>query len=172
MLRSIRSTVRLGDEGGVAIVEFALVLPLLLLLFLGMLDFGRAFNYWLTENHLANEAARWAIVGRSPDGQTGANALANAIKNQAGSTMGDVSSLAVTFCITDASGTAKPGDPITATVSRANYQWLGILGSGALFGLRLSPTGLTAKATMKLEAPYSASGASASPYTPTVSASC
>ena len=34
------------DESGQALVEFALVLPLLLLLVLGMVDFGKAYNYW------------------------------------------------------------------------------------------------------------------------------
>ena len=49
----------LGDERGVALVEFALVLPLLLVLLLGMIDVGKAVNYWNDETHLANEAARF-----------------------------------------------------------------------------------------------------------------
>ena len=35
---------RLGSERGTAVVEFALVGPLLFLLVLGILDFGRALN--------------------------------------------------------------------------------------------------------------------------------
>ena len=48
-------------------VEFALVVPLLLLVLVGIFEFGRTFNYWIDSTHLANEAARWAVVDRSPD---------------------------------------------------------------------------------------------------------
>ena len=54
------------DQDGAALVEFTLVLPLLLLLMIGMLEFGRVFNYWIDETHLANAAARWAAVDRNP----------------------------------------------------------------------------------------------------------
>jgi Flp pilus assembly protein TadG len=53
---------QLVREDGVALVEFALVLPLLLLLVLGVIDFGKAFNYKNDETHLANQAARYAAV--------------------------------------------------------------------------------------------------------------
>ena len=62
--RAARSSWR--RQEGAALVEFALVLPLLLLLLLGMLEFGRVFNYWIDETHLANAAARWAAVDRTP----------------------------------------------------------------------------------------------------------
>src|SRR6266487_7184180 len=55
-----------ADERGVALVEFVLVLPLVLLLLLGMIDVGKAVNYWNDETHLANEAARYAAVNKSP----------------------------------------------------------------------------------------------------------
>ena len=68
MLRALRIRTAAGgdSEAGVALVEFALVLPLLLLLLFGMLDFGKAFNYWIDETHLANEGARWAGVNKNP----------------------------------------------------------------------------------------------------------
>ena len=43
-------------------IEFALVLPLLLLLLLGIVDFGTAFNYQNDEANLANQAIRYADV--------------------------------------------------------------------------------------------------------------
>src|SRR5919197_2642740 len=58
---------RLRNERGVALVELALVLPLVMVLLLGMLDFGKAFNEWIDETHLANEAARLAAVNYCPD---------------------------------------------------------------------------------------------------------
>src|SRR5919199_1947026 len=57
---------RWRDERGVALTEFALVLPLLLLLILGMVDFGKAFNYWIDETHLASEGSRWAVIDKWP----------------------------------------------------------------------------------------------------------
>lgn len=54
------------DERGVAMVEFALIAPVLLLIVAGMLGFGRLLFYWVDANHLANEAARWAAVDRNP----------------------------------------------------------------------------------------------------------
>ena len=59
LLRHGRELVR---QEGVALIEFALVLPLLLLLVLGVIDFGKAFNYKNDETHLANQAARYAAV--------------------------------------------------------------------------------------------------------------
>ena len=49
-------------------MEFALILPVLALLLFGMLDFGKAFNYWIDETHLANEGARFATVNKNPSG--------------------------------------------------------------------------------------------------------
>ena len=46
--------------------EFALIVPVFLLIVAGMLGFGRALFYWIDANHLANETARWAVVDRNP----------------------------------------------------------------------------------------------------------
>ena len=70
---------RLREDAGTALVEYALVMPLLLLLVFGMLDFGRAFNYWIDTTHLANEGARWAVVNYNP----GAGTLQEYVKGQA-----------------------------------------------------------------------------------------
>ena len=56
----------LRREDGVAMTEFALVLPVFVLIIVGILSFGRVFFYWIEANHLANETARWAVVDRNP----------------------------------------------------------------------------------------------------------
>ena len=53
-------------EEGVAMAEFALIVPVFLLLFVGITGFGQAFYYWLKTNHAANETARWAAVDHNP----------------------------------------------------------------------------------------------------------
>ena len=62
----MRRVIGLRREDGVAMTEFALVLPVFLLLVAGILSFGRVFFYWIQANHLANETARWAAVDRNP----------------------------------------------------------------------------------------------------------
>ncbi len=134
-----------SNEAGASLVEFALVLPVLLLLVLGMLDFGKAFNYWIDETHLANQGARWAVVNKNP----GLSTLQEYIQEQATTTElrdGGTSSVAAPLevCISFPAGT-DVGDPVhvTATVT---YTWLGVLGLGVL------DTTVSGSSTMRLEA--------------------
>lgn len=55
---------RRGREGrrGQALVEFALVAPILLLLILGLVDFARAWNAYQVITDAAREGARAAVV--------------------------------------------------------------------------------------------------------------
>jgi Flp pilus assembly protein TadG len=53
---------RLRSERGQAAVEFAMVVPLLCLIIIGILHFGKVMNYWLDLNHVAAEGARKAAV--------------------------------------------------------------------------------------------------------------
>jgi hypothetical protein len=69
------------DEAGAALVEFALIIPVLAVMLFGALDFGKAYNYWIDTTHLANEGARYAAVNRNPDPT--APSLLAAIKRQA-----------------------------------------------------------------------------------------
>lgn len=65
-----RRVIPFGRETGTAMVEFALVLPVLLLILIGIMDFGKAFNYWDDGQQLANEGARLAAVGYKPTSGT------------------------------------------------------------------------------------------------------
>lgn len=61
--RNERATrARSGRERGAAAVEFALVLPLLLVLLLGIIDFGLYFYNDLQLTHVARDAARYLSV--------------------------------------------------------------------------------------------------------------
>jgi hypothetical protein len=59
-----RAEGRQQPEGGVALVEFAMVLPLLLVLVFGIIDFGRAFQTWITLTNAAREGARLGTVSQ------------------------------------------------------------------------------------------------------------
>lgn len=54
---------RSAGDRGVAAVEFALLLPLLLLIIFGLVDFGRALNAQITLTQAAREGARVAALG-------------------------------------------------------------------------------------------------------------
>ena len=137
---------RLKSQRGTALVEFALVLPVLLLVLFGLLAFGKAFNYWNDETHLAAEGARWAVVNSNPGG----GSLQEYIQQQADSS--ELRALAV-VCVSfpnnsDTGTSGHVGDPVTVTV-KSRYTWMPFVSSRA----GLSPTTtITGSATMRLEA--------------------
>ena len=55
---------RLGGKGQ-ALVEFAIALPLLLLIFCGIADFGRIYYQSLVVNEAAREGGRLAALGKT-----------------------------------------------------------------------------------------------------------
>jgi hypothetical protein len=130
---------RTRQEGAV-MVEFALVLPLLLLLLLGMVEFGRAFNYWIDETHLANAAARWAAVNKNP-GPGGS--LQESVLSEA-----DTKELkeGAALCVGLPNSSAEVGEPIEAKVSY-EFNWMPFIGSA----IGVTKTTLIGKATMRLE---------------------
>lgn len=51
-----------GGDRGVTAVEFAIILPLLLMLIFGIIEFGRAYQARLTVTHAAREGVRVLAV--------------------------------------------------------------------------------------------------------------
>jgi Flp pilus assembly protein TadG len=146
---------RLREERGVALTEFALVLPVLMLIFLGMLDFGKAFNYWIDQTHLANMGARWAVVNKNPGApaqtfQQYITSLTNTSEQRTGGTTSfPTAADAAKACVSfpgKTQATAAVGDPVEVKV-RANYHFLGFV--GLKIGFLSVP--IEGKATMRLE---------------------
>ena len=54
-----------GERRGQALVEFALIIPVFILLVMGIFDLGRAVYGYNTVNNAAREAARVAIVDQT-----------------------------------------------------------------------------------------------------------
>ena len=67
----------LRNERGAAAVEFALVLPLLVLLVFGIVEFGRAYNAKVTLTHAVREGARALAVGEDDPAQVVLDAADN-----------------------------------------------------------------------------------------------
>lgn len=138
---------RSAGELGQAMVEFALVLPFVLLLVLGMLDLGKAMHYRNDLTHLANEAARYAAVNRNPGPES---TLEESIKAQAtsdelrdGGTPGaegtTTGPLEIEICFPNGDTETQAGDPVRAIV-RSEYKWLGFLGIGVTQDIRGTST--------------------------------
>lgn len=53
----------LKSQRGQAMVELALVLPILLMLFMGIVEFGRIFGAYMIISNLSREGARYGVVG-------------------------------------------------------------------------------------------------------------
>ena len=58
---------RIREHRGAAIVEVALTLPLLLLVSVGIFEFGRAYQTWQVLTNAAREGARIAVLPGSTD---------------------------------------------------------------------------------------------------------
>jgi hypothetical protein len=139
-------------EAGTALVEFTLVLPLFLVLLLGMVDFGKGFNYWINETHLANQGARFAVVNNNP-GEAAGVTLQEYIRTYAESDEledGGTESVEdpLVVCIEFPEGEpAGAGDPVTVRVN-TTYDWLPFLDAN----IGVSGITITGSATMRLEA--------------------
>lgn len=67
-----------NKEDGQAMVEFALVLPILIFLIAGIIDFGWIFGNQLLVNNACREAARYNAIHYNVDQMTIANATVKA----------------------------------------------------------------------------------------------
>jgi len=96
-----------------------MVVPLLCVLVLVFVDFGKAMNYWLDLTHVANQIARQAAVN-SPDLTTLADECAQLETNElrTGSSSIDPTSITVTY---PAGATA--GNVVTVEVA-AKYKFI------------------------------------------------
>jgi Flp pilus assembly protein TadG len=130
---------RLRDEGGQSAVEFALVLPLLLLVLFMIVEFSRAYNAYNDLNQMAANGARMAAVGRFPGS-------AQLISDEADT--GTARGATVPDPVYDgAGGLCVVGGSVTVTVS-APISIAPVVKVGAT---KVGTINLTGKATMRVE---------------------
>jgi Flp pilus assembly protein TadG len=129
LLRSLHH--RLRDESGQSAVEFALVLPLLLLVLFAVVEFSRAYNAYNDLNQMTADGARFAAVAQYPgDSQL--------ISDEADTQVARGATLSVSY----SGGTCVVGSSVTVTAS-APIGLAKILNVGTL--------NLNTKATMRVE---------------------
>jgi Flp pilus assembly protein TadG len=164
------------DERGQALVEFAIIAPLFLMLVIGVIQFAVALNFWFDMQRLANQGARAATVNcganaasPSPNGNlcrtsAGAYNLKQSLIDQIVSTgnsqnassqcsSGDC--VEICYVPPDPAATPPAGFPTTGDAVRVTlkkrYRLQAIV--------NLAKIDLVAKATMRLEQdPHSTSG--------------
>ena len=69
-MKQRRSRRRLHGEDGQAMLEFALILPIVLLILCGILDFGWMYYNQLALNNICREGARYAVVSTAESHET------------------------------------------------------------------------------------------------------
>ena len=115
--QSSRRRGRLRSEGGQAAVEFALVVPLLCLIIIAMLHFGKVMNYWLDLNHVASEGARKAAVNTfasDADYVTYVRGRLETGELRTGGTTSIPAASTINICLPEGSDV---GDPVTVQVA-------------------------------------------------------
>ena len=100
------------SESGQALAEFALVLPLLLLLIAGIVEFGRGWNIQQVVTDAAREGARLTVV--QDNTVTMASVRTRVYERLAAA---NLDSTQATVSITPAADWRKTGKPMTVSVS-------------------------------------------------------
>ncbi|WP_442959772.1 TadE/TadG family type IV pilus assembly protein [Pseudarthrobacter sp.] len=112
------------SERGAAAVEFAILLPVLLMLVLGTIEFGRAYNAQITLTNAARDGVRVMAIANDP---TGAKTAA---QNAAAS----VSTTIPTSDITLTTNTCSTGNQVTLTIKYTLSTITGIAGPFPMTG--------------------------------------
>lgn len=97
-----------GGERGQSLVEFALVIPIFLVVLFAIVDFGMAFHAWITVTNSAREGGRLGSVHAS------AAAIEQRVRDTADTL--DQGNLSVTVTNADDQG-GQPGESVVVDVS-------------------------------------------------------
>ena len=111
-----------GGQRSQALIEFALISPVLLLLLFGIIDIGRAIFYYDTISHAAREGARTAVIAANMQ-PTNANVLATVTSQLIGATV----------------SAPCPQGPISSGTPPANSAWLYITEPNPPAGVQATP---------------------------------
>jgi uncharacterized protein (UPF0333 family) len=142
------------DERGQALVEFAIILPIVLLILLGVVDFGLAFNSQNDEANLANTAMRLADVNlcQQCNLADGNAQIVKYIAQQADTKQLSTNGLTICFFNpSDPSSTAAipSGQPLEVKLS-STFKWF------RYTGLPVGTTPIVARVTGRLEQDFNA----------------
>ncbi len=135
------ATHRVREQTGQAVVEFAILLFPLALIVIGILDFGRALNYYNDLTQLAGQGARAAAVNQNPNGGVLTNAT---FRTQLAGNADSPELAHATVCISGPNWPPHTGDPITVQVKH-DFAFKAII--------RVAAITLSSSQTVRFEAP-------------------
>lgn len=166
-----KPTKNLRGEDGQALVELALVVPLLLFIIFAIIDFGLAINQYNNTTNLANLGARATSVlnvngtitsttpscSYTPKGGGTATTYTTLVGylDCEGAVQGALGQVTVTVCdpaYTSGTSPFSVGDSLGVKVTD-NFNWLGILvgGIGHIGGVTSARSSIGSTATMRME---------------------
>ena len=103
-----------GREHGAAAVELALVLPIIMVLVFGIVQFGFYYNATIELSGAAREGARSMAIDKT-------TATAQTVAKAAAANSCQVASDPCTVAVSTATNTCPAGTDVTVTVSRSDY---------------------------------------------------
>jgi hypothetical protein len=145
---------RLGSRRGNSLVEFALVLPLLLLVFAGIVDFGFLFQRYEVITNAAREGARIAVLPGYEAGDVQARVL-DYVQEGLSMSAGDAGLAVGTPLVEPVTLAGGSGAPILATRVTVNFTYnyliLGPIVRLATGGTWTPSITIAARSTMRRE---------------------
>ena len=141
------------DEQGSSFIELSLILPVLLLMLLGVVDFGLIFSQYMTVIDSTRAAAEYATVY----GQRANSGQVQTFASQFASGIPGYSASAAVVCTCNPGGggvscTSSCGGPVTTPL-----QYMRITATATLpliYGVQGFPTSLPVRANVSIRTPY------------------
>ncbi len=135
---------RWACERGAELIELAIALPLLLLVVMGIVDFGFLFHRYLVLTNAAMEGARVGVLPNYSLGDAQSRATTYA---SVGGVPGTVTAVATRVSLPGAGGGSWPGVQVRVT-HVYNYSFIGPI-AGLFGGSSFSSISLTAQSTVR-----------------------
>jgi hypothetical protein len=150
-MASVKKMPNLRSERGAELIEFALVLPLLLFVIMGLVDFGFMFQRFEVVTNAAREGARMAVLAGYTDADVEARVRNYLTTGGVAATASNATVATTDFSIpTAGGGPAMPGKRVQVTYA-SPYLFLGPV--AGWFGGSFTSANLTGVAIMRKELP-------------------
>ncbi|HEY8257119.1 MAG TPA: TadE/TadG family type IV pilus assembly protein [Gemmatimonadales bacterium] len=111
-----RTPRRLVDRRGQSLVEFALVVPLLLLMLAGIIEFGRAWNWSQVVSEAARAGARKAAVLNAQVPAVSSSDITDSVDNVVAASLLSGAHIICSTCVTKPIDGAGTGEAVTVEV--------------------------------------------------------
>jgi Flp pilus assembly protein TadG len=151
MVKHMRNR-RFRSERGAELIELAMVLPILLLVFAGIVDFALVMQRYLTLNNAAREGARIAVLPGYSQTDVQNRVAQYVLEGTGDATLSPIAVLASPPVTIDPDGAGpNAGFPAARVTVTMTYNYLIVGPVLQLFNKSLSSITLTAVSTMRIE---------------------